>query len=114
MSGTRRRTIPLSGTLAVVMAGLVALTTIDVLAVFWFMTAGTTRDLLAWSAQLGLDSVQARIADRFTPVEDQLAFLAREIGSGRADPADGTALDRLMTGALAGTKQVRVLSLTAP
>uniref|UniRef100_UPI0031CE385D adenylate/guanylate cyclase domain-containing protein n=1 Tax=Inquilinus sp. TaxID=1932117 RepID=UPI0031CE385D len=53
-------------------------------------------------------------ADRFTPVEDQLAFLAREIGSGRADPADGTALDRLMTGALAGTPQVRVLSLTAP
>ncbi|WP_225766845.1 adenylate/guanylate cyclase domain-containing protein [Inquilinus sp. Marseille-Q2685] len=110
----RRRTIPLSGTLAVVMAGLVALTTIDVLAVFWCMTAGTTRDLLVRTAQLGLDSVQARIGDRFTPVEDQLAFLAREIASGRVDPADGVALERLMTGALAGTPQVRVLSLTAP
>jgi adenylate cyclase len=114
VTGTRRRTIPLSGTLAVVMAGLVALTAIDVLAVFWFMTAGTTRDLLARSAQLGLDSVQARIADRFTPVEDQLAFLARQIESGAVDPADGAALDRLLTGALAGTPQVRVLSLTAP
>ena len=110
----RRRTIPLSGTLAVVMAGLVALTTIDVLAVFWFMTAGTTRDLLARTAQLGLDSVQARIGDRFTPVEDQLAFLSRQIASGGIDPNDGAALDRLMTGALAGTPQVRVLSLTAP
>ena len=114
VTGTRRRTIPLSGTLAVVMAGLVALTAIDVLAVFWFMTAGTTRDLLARSAQLGLDSVQARIGDRFTPVEDQLAFLSRQIASGQVDPADGAALDRLMTGALAGTPQVRVLSLTAP
>ncbi|MGO1077295.1 adenylate/guanylate cyclase domain-containing protein [Inquilinus sp. CA228] len=109
-AGTHRRTIPLSGTLAVVMAGLVALTAVDVLAVFWFMTAGTTRDLLARAAQLGLDSVQARIADRFTPVEDQLAFLAREIAAGHTD--DGAALDRLMTGALAGTPQVRVLSLT--
>jgi class 3 adenylate cyclase len=113
-ASARRRTIPLSGTLAVVMAGLVALTAIDVLAVFWFMTAGTTRDLLARAAQLGLDSVQARIADRFTPVEDQLAFLAREITAGRVDPDDGAALDRLMTGALAGTPQVRVLSLTGP
>ncbi|MGK9234380.1 adenylate/guanylate cyclase domain-containing protein [Inquilinus limosus] len=111
-ASARRRTIPLSGTLAAVMAGLVALTAIDVLAVFWFMTAGTTRDLLARAAQLGLDSVQTRIADRFTPVEDQLAFLAREIAAGRTD--DGAALDRLMTGALAGTPQVRVLSLTTP
>ncbi|MFE0753546.1 adenylate/guanylate cyclase domain-containing protein [Inquilinus sp. NPDC058860] len=111
-ASARRRTIPLSGTLAVVMAGLVALTAIDVLAVFWFMTAGTTRDLLARAAQLGLDSVQARIADRFTPVEDQLAFLAREIAAGRTD--DGAALDRLMTGALAGTPQVRVLSFVTP
>jgi adenylate cyclase len=113
-AAARRRTIPLSGTLAVVMAGLVALTAIDVLAVFWFMTAGTTRDLLARTAQLGLDSVQARIGDRFTPVEDQLAFLSRQIASGAVDPADGAALDRLLTGALAGTPQVRVLSLTAP
>ncbi|WP_051247704.1 adenylate/guanylate cyclase domain-containing protein [Inquilinus limosus] len=111
-ASARRRTIPLSGTLAAVMAGLVALTAIDVLAVFWFMTAGTTRDLLARAAQLGLDSLQTRIADRFTPVEDQLAFLAREIAAGRTD--DGAALDRLMTGALAGTPQVRVLSLTTP
>ncbi len=111
---TRRRTIPLSGTLAAVMAGLVALTAIDVLAVFWLMTAGTTRDLLADAAQLGLDSVQARIADRFTPVQDQLAFLSREIAAGRIDPGDGVALDRLMTGALAGTPQVRVLSFVAP
>ena len=96
------------------MAGLVALTTIDVLAVFWFMTAGTTRDLLGRAAQLGLDLVQARIADRFTPVEDQLAFLSRRIASGEVDPADGAALDRLITGALAGTPQVRVLSLTDP
>ncbi|MGO4722971.1 MULTISPECIES: adenylate/guanylate cyclase domain-containing protein [unclassified Inquilinus] len=110
----RRRTIPLSGTLAVVMAGLVALTAIDVLAVFWFMTASTTRDLLAKAAQLGLDSVQARIADRFTPVEDQLAFLTREVAAGRVDPDDGAALDRLMTGALAGAPQVRVLSFVAP
>ncbi|WP_342235773.1 adenylate/guanylate cyclase domain-containing protein [Inquilinus sp. OTU3971] len=110
----RHRTIPLSGTLAVVMAGLVALTAIDVLAVFWFMTAGTTRDLLGRAAQLGLDSVQARIADRFIPVEDQLAFLSRRIASGEVDPTDGAALDRLMTDALAGTPQVRVLSLTSP
>ena len=81
-AAARRRTIPLSGTLAVVMAGLVALTTIDVLAVFWFMTAGTTRDLLARTAQLGRDSVQARRGDRFTPVEEQLAYRSRQIASG--------------------------------
>jgi adenylate cyclase len=108
----RRRTIPLSGTLAVVMAGLVALTTIDVLAVFWLMTAGTTRSLLADKATLALDAIETRMGDRFSPVADQLDFLAARITE--REGQDATGLDPLMVGAVAATPQVRVLSLVTP
>ncbi|HEV7308067.1 adenylate/guanylate cyclase domain-containing protein [Ensifer sp.] len=110
----RTRTIRLSRTLAIVMAALVALTAAVILSVVWFMSAGTTRDLLVQSAHLGLEAVQTQIGSRFSPVEDQLAFLAREVGAGRLDPANGLELERVMTGALAGTPQVRVLSFVRP
>lgn len=113
-AGTRNRTIRLSRTLAIVMAGLVALTAAVILSVVWYMSAGTTRDLLAKTARLGLDAVQTRIGSRFTPVEDQLAYLAREVAAGRLDPADPLALERVMSGALAATPQVRVLSFVTP
>lgn len=109
----RRRTIPLSGTLATVMASLVALTAIDVLAVFWLMTADTTRSLLADKATLAVDAVETRLADRFAPVSDQLTFLAREL-SRPGDHTSGPLLDTLLTGAVAGTPQVRVLYLVTP
>lgn len=110
----RTRTIRLSRTLAIVMAALVALTAAVILSVVWFMSAGTTRDLLVQSAHLGLEAVQIQIGSRFSPVEDQLAFLAREVGAGRLDPANRLELERVMTGALAGTPQVRVLSFVRP
>ncbi len=111
---TRKRTISLSRTLAIVMAALVALTAAVILSVVWYMSAGATRELLAQSAHLGLDAVQTKIGSRFAPVEDQLAFLAKEVGAGRLDPADTLALERVMTGALAATPQVRVLSFVKP
>ncbi|MBD9652785.1 adenylate/guanylate cyclase domain-containing protein [Ensifer sp. ENS09] len=110
----RTRTIRLSRTLAIVMAALVALTAAVILSVVWFMSAGTTRDLLVQSAHLGLEAVQTQIGSRFSPVEDQLAFLAREVGAGRLDPTDTLELERVMTGALAATPQVRVLSFVRP
>lgn len=110
----RTRTIRLSRTLAIVMAAPVALTAAVILSVVWFMSAGTTRDLLVQSAHLGLEAVQIQIGSRFSPVEDQLAFLAREVGAGRLDPANRLELERVMTGALAGTPQVRVLSFVRP
>ncbi|HEV7321321.1 MAG TPA: adenylate/guanylate cyclase domain-containing protein [Ensifer sp.] len=113
-AGIRNRTIRLSRTLAIVMAALVALTAAVILSVVWFMSAGTTRDLLVQSAHLGLEAVQTQIGSRFSPVEDQLAFLAREVGAGRLDPANTLELERVMTGALAGTPQVRVLSFVKP
>lgn len=111
---TRKRTISLSRTLAIVMAALVALTAAVILSVVWYMSAGATRELLAQSAHLGLDAVQTKIGSRFAPVEDQLAFLAKEVGAGRLDPSDTLALERVMTGALAATPQVRVLSFVRP
>lgn len=110
----RNRTIRLSRTLAIVMATLVALTAAVILSVVWFMSVGTTRDLLVQSAHLGLEAVQTQIAGRFAPVEDQLAFLAREVGAGRLDPTDPLAFENIMTGALAATPQVRVLSFVRP
>ncbi|OKP78589.1 hypothetical protein BTE77_09850 [Ensifer adhaerens] len=111
---TPNRTISLSRTLAIVMAALVALTAAVILSVVWFMSAGTTRDLLVQSAHLGLEAVQTQIGSRFSPVEDQLAFLAREVGAGRLDPKDSPTFERVMTGALAATPQVRVLSFVKP
>ncbi|MBD9539131.1 MULTISPECIES: adenylate/guanylate cyclase domain-containing protein [Ensifer] len=113
-AGTRNRTISLSRTLAIVMAALVALTAAVILSVVWFMSVGTTRDLLVQSAHLGLEAVQTQIGSRFSPVEDQLAFLAREVGAGRLDPTDPVEFERVMTGALAATPQVRVLSFVRP
>ncbi|WP_179119626.1 adenylate/guanylate cyclase domain-containing protein [Ensifer adhaerens] len=111
---THKRTISLSRTLAIVMAALVALTAAVILSVVWFMSAGTTRDLLVQSAHLGLEAVQTQIGSRFSPVEDQLAFLAREVGAGRLDPKNLPEFERVMTGALAATPQVRVLSFVRP
>lgn len=113
-TGPRNRTIRLSRTLAIVMATLVALTAAVILSVVWFMSMGTTRDLLVQSAHLGLEAVQTQIGSRFSPVEDQLAFLAREVGAGRLDPKDPLGFERVMTGALAATPQVRVLSFVRP
>ncbi|MBR1217421.1 hypothetical protein JQ557_05425 [Bradyrhizobium sp. U87765 SZCCT0131] len=109
----RRRTIPLSGTLATVMAGLVALTAFIVLAVFWLATASTTRQLLADNASLAMDAIERRLDDWFTPVTNQLNFLAREFAGkhGQMPPA---AMDMLLSGAVAGTPQVRALSLVSP
>jgi len=95
------------------MAGLVALSVVDVLMVFWFTTAKTTRALLADGAILAMDAVEIHLNDRFATVTDQLNFLAREI-AGQSGLAATSVLNTLFTGAVSGTPQVRTLGLVAP
>lgn len=107
------RTIPLSVTLAVVIAGFVGLTAILILIIVWSTTSASTRSLLASNGHWLMASVEADIRNQFSPTRDQIKFLVEGVDRQQIDPANNDEFISIMKGALAAAPQVRVLSFTA-
>jgi class 3 adenylate cyclase len=107
----RAQGLPISRLLPLVLCGLVLLAAIPVLTLGYLGARDNTSRLLRDRSELLLDAVEAKIRSLLEPAGHQLAFLAEALGTGRVEPEDTAALDRLMLGALAATPQVAALAL---
>jgi adenylate cyclase len=98
------RSITLTLTLSIGLLVLVAVTLV------WGIGVETSRRntlaLLEDKAQLIVGTIELGVQNHLRPALDQLAFVGREIESGRIDPGDRRRLVDLMTGSLAAAPQI--------
>jgi adenylate cyclase len=105
---------PLARLLAVVLAGLVALTAALVLALTWGASLRNTFDLLN-DRSIGLAyNLRAAIETHLQPAEDLAGEAARQIAAGGLDPSDRVAFGHWLMGALAAVPQVRGIGVVPP
>lgn len=97
-------------TLATAISLLVLVSVGSVLGVGVWLAGKNTLTLMSESANYGIANAVERLERYLRPAEDQARFIARRIERGDIDPDDSAALGRLLTGALAGARQVAAVS----
>ena len=97
-------------TLATAISLLVLVSVGSVLGVGVWLAGKNTLALMSLNANQGLANTVDRIEQHLLPAEDQARFIARQIAKGEIDPNDRAAFGRLLTGALAGVRQIAAVS----
>ena len=82
----------------------------SVLGVGVWLAGKNTLALMGLNANQGLANTVDRIEQHLRPAEDQARFIVRQIAKGEIDPNDRAAFGRLLTGALAGVRQIAAVS----
>ena len=97
-------------TLATAISLLVLVSVGSVLGVGVWLAGKNTLALMGQNANQGIANAVARLEQHLRPAEDQARFIARRIEKGEIDPWDRVAFGRLLTGALAGVRQIEAVS----
>ena len=97
-------------TLATAISLLVLVSVGSVLGVGVWLAGKNTLTLMSQNANQGIANAVERLEQHLIPAQDQARFIARRIEKGDVDPDDRAALGRLLTGALAGARQIAAVS----
>ncbi|MCY3829608.1 MAG: cache domain-containing protein, partial [Rhodospirillaceae bacterium] len=97
-------------TLATAISLLVLVSVGSVLGVGVWLAGKNTLALMGQNANQGIANGVERLEQHLRPAEDQARFIARRIEKGEIDPGDRAAFGRLLTGALAGVRQIEAVS----
>ena len=97
-------------TLATAISLLVLVSVGSVLGVGVWLASKNTFALMGQNANQGIANAVARLEQHLRPAEDQARFIARRIEKGEIDPKDRAAFGSLLTGALAGVRQIEAVS----
>ena len=97
-------------TLATAISLLVLVSVGGVLGVGVWLAGKNTLALMSQNANRSIAGAVGRIERHLEPAERQARFIARRIESGEIDPGDRRAFGRLLTGALAGLRQISAVS----
>ena len=97
-------------TLATAIALLVLVSVGGVLGVGVWLAGKNTLALMSRNANQGIANAVDRLELHLRPAEDQARYIARRIEKGEIDPGDRAAFGRLLTGALAGVRQIEAVS----
>lgn len=97
-------------TLATAISLLVLVSVGGVLGVSVWLAGKNTQALLSQNANQGIANAVDRLEQHLRPAEDQARFIARQIEKGEIDPQDREAFGSLLTGALAGVRQIAAVS----
>ncbi len=97
-------------TLATAISLLVLVSVGSVLGVGVWLAGKNTLALMGQNANQGIANMADRVEQHLVPAEDQARFIARRIEKGEIDPGDRAAFGRLLTGALAGVRQIEAVS----
>ena len=97
-------------TLATAISLLVLVSVGSVLGVGVWLAGKNTLALMGQNGNQGIANAVARLEQHLRPAEDQARFIARRIEKGEIDPKDRAAFGRLLTGALAGVRQIEAVS----
>ena len=97
-------------TLATAISLLVLVSVGSVLGVGVWLAGKNTLALMGQNANQGIANAVDRLEQHLRPAEDQARFIARRIEKGEIDPEDRAAFGRLLTGALAGVRQIEAVS----
>ena len=82
----------------------------SVLGVGVWLAGKNTLALMSLNANQGIANTVDRLEQHLAPAEDQARFIARRIEKGEIDPEDRAVFGRLLTGALAGVRQIAAVS----
>ena len=97
-------------TLATAISLLVLVSVGSVLGVGVWLAGKNTLALMGQNANQGIANAVERLEQHLVPAQDQARFIARRIEKGEIDPGDRAAFGRLLTGALAGVRQIEAVS----
>ena len=97
-------------TLATAISLLVLVSVGSVLGVGVWLAGKNTLALMSLNANQGIANTVNRLEQHLSPAEDQARFIARRIEKSEIDPQDRTAFGRLLTGALAGVRQIAAVT----
>ncbi len=97
-------------TLATAISLLVLVSVGSVLGVGVWLAGKNTLALMGQNANQGIANAVERLEQHLVPAQDQARFIARRIEKGEIDPGDRVAFGRLLTGALAGVRQIEAVS----
>ncbi len=97
-------------TLATAISLLVLVSVGGVLGVGVWLAGKNTLALMSRNANQGIANAVDRLEWHLRPAEDQARYIARRIEKGEIDPGDRAAFGRLLTGALAGVRQIEAVS----
>ena len=97
-------------TLATAISLLVLVSVGSVLGVGVWLAGKNTFALMGQNANQSIANGVDRLEQHLRPAEDQARFIARRIERGEIDPKDRAAFGHLLTGALAGVRQIEAVS----
>src|SRR6516162_4572355 len=110
-----RAKLPITSTLLVGFAGLVAVAVTTVLAISIIAARQTTQELQAETAQQRLDAAISRIETYLAPAAGDVAFLAGQLSrSGGLPLDDDSRIGPLMRGSLGSAPQLDALAFVRP
>ena len=110
-AGRRRRSFPISVTLAVSIGLLVTIAVASVTVIQWSTARRNTFDLVNVLAEMIVFDLEAEIVGHLAPAEAQADFIAGQIEAGVFDLEDKPRILDLLTGAIASTPQIAGIAI---